>query len=168
MKFQSDGSFHAQALGSHVYYFLHGLSEGWYVKDFTVAGHRVSGTHFELPPGSNDLSMTLSPHGATVEFALPATRSILDAVYVLLLPQNGPVPDVETAIVAKPQQTGGLIAHSVPPGSYRVFALDATNWALAFDPKALMEKYGKTVPLIEIGEGEHKVLPLPLTKIKLE
>jgi hypothetical protein len=68
----------------------------------------------------------------------------------------------------EPDQSGKLVARGVPPGSYRVFALGATNFALAFAPKTLLEKYGKSALLLTVTEGEHKSIVVPLTKIKPE
>ena len=93
---------------------------------------------------------------------------MLDAVLVLLLPENGPAPNPESMIHAEPDQSGKLVARGVPPGSYRVFALDATNLAFAFDPKTLMEKIRKTALLVTVAEGEHKSIVVPLTKIQPE
>ena len=167
-KLAPDGSFHANAFDRKVQYMLQGIPEGWYVKDVTAGGRHLNGTHFEVTPGNNEILVTLSPRGARVEITLPNTGGVLDAADAVLLPENGPLPDVENAIHATPQQSGKLIAHSVPPGIYRVFALDATNWVLLFDLKTLMEKYAKSAPLIDVSEGEQKSIVVPLTKIQPE
>jgi uncharacterized GH25 family protein len=168
VKIGSDGSFHANAFGGKALYILQDLPEGWYVKEATVGGQHLVGRQFDLKPGTTEVSFTLSPQGASVEAILPAGVSMLDAVLVLLLPENGPAPNPESMIHAEPDQSGKLVARGVPPGSYRVFALDATNLAFAFDPKTLMEKIRKTALLVTVAEGEHKSIVVPLTKIQPE
>jgi Carboxypeptidase regulatory-like domain len=157
VKIGSDGSFHEYATGSKALYMLYGLPEDWYIKDVTAAGQHLTGRQFELKPGITEASFTLSPHGARVEVTRSSTGSVLEsAVAVMLLPEDGPAPDPESMVHAEPDQSGKLVAHGVPPGSYRVFALDATNFVFLFNPKMLMEKYGKSAPLVTVGEGEHK------------
>jgi hypothetical protein len=168
VKIASDGSFHTNALGAKALYMLQDLPEGWYVKEATVGGQHLVGRQFDLKPGTTEVSFTLSPQGASVEAILPAGVSMFDAVLVLLLPENGPAPNPESMIHAEPDQSGKLVARGVPPGSYRVFALDATNLAFAFDPKTLMEKIRKTALLVTVAEGEHKSIVVPLTKIQPE
>jgi hypothetical protein len=92
----------------------------------------------------------------------------LQPAIVTLLPETGAAPDVESALHAEPNASGKFILAAVPPGSYRVFALDASNWALAMRPDTLLEKYRAVAPLINVSEGERKTFVVPLTKIKPE
>lgn len=57
---------------------------------------------------------------------------------------------------------------AVPPGSYRVFTLDASNCALLMRPGVLLEEYRRLVPLIGVTEGERKEFVLPVVKIQPE
>jgi hypothetical protein len=168
VKIGSDGSFHTNAFGGKAQYFLQNLPEDWYVKDVTLGGQHLLGRQFDLKPGTTEVSFTLSPRGARVEATLPQGDSMLDAALVLFLPENRPEPDPESMVHVEPDQSGKLVARGVPPGSYRVFALGATNFALAFAPKTLLEKYGKSALLLTVTEGEHKSIVVPLTKIKPE
>ena len=169
VKISGDGSFHANAFDGKALYMLQRLPEDWYVKEVTVGGQHLTGGQFELRPGTNEVSFTLSPRGARVEVTRPSTGNMLDLAFaVMLLPEDGPVPDPESMVHAELDQSGKLVAYGVPPGSYRLFALDATNFALIFDPKTVMEKYGKAAPLVTVAEGEHKSIVVPLTKIKPE
>jgi hypothetical protein len=169
VKIQSDGSFHENAFSPKAVYMLQRLPEDWYLKAMTVSGEPIDGRQFELKPGTNEVSLMLSPRGARVEIIRPSTANLLDsAIAVMLLPENGHTPDLESMVHAEPDQSAKLIAYGVPPGSYRVFALDVTNYALLFDPKTLLEKYGKEAPLVSVAEGEHKSIVVPLTKIKPE
>ena len=56
----------------------------------------------------------------------------------------------------------------VAPGAYRVFALDATNWALMMMPGVLMEKHRALGTLIQVAEGEQKTVMVQAAKIPLE
>jgi hypothetical protein len=58
--------------------------------------------------------------------------------------------------------------HAVPPGSYRVFTLDASNWPLLMRPDLLLEKYRNQAPLITVSEGEEKALVIQPLHINLE
>ncbi len=165
VKIGSDGSFQANLAGDQAMFMLQGLPENWFSKDVTVGGQQLKSRLFKVPPGNTEMSITLSARGASVEATLPAGASMLDAALVVLLPEHGPIPDPESMIQARPNQTGKYEAHGVPPGTYRVFALDVNNFAYAFNPRLLMEKFGKLAPLLNVAEGEHKSIVVPLTKI---
>ena len=83
-----------------------------------------------------------------------------------LLPESG-VVDYDSLLAAErgADPTGKFVLHGVPPGDYRVFALDASNWALLFQPKMLLEKYRSLAPLVTVAEGEHKSIVVSPTKI---
>jgi len=167
VKISSDGSFQASA-GKTAQYFLHRVPENWYIKDVTVGGQHLAGRQFELKPGTTDISFVLSPDGASVEATRARGTSIVDVAMVLLLPENGPIPDAESLLLLQSDQSGKMIAHGVPPGSYRVFGLDATNWLIATNAKQFMEKYEKSAPLIVVAAGEHKSIVVTPTKISPE
>ena len=168
VKVDSNGTFQTNLPGGKGFYMLQGLAEGWYVKDVLVAGRRITGRQFEMEPGTSDLIVVLSPRGARVEISVQAAAGSLQAVFVTLLPESGPIPEVEAALHSMPDASGKFILPTVPPGSYRVFALDASNWVLVMRPDILLEKYRALAPLIEVSEGERKTIVVPLSKIQPE
>ncbi len=171
-KIDSAGAFHAIAPGHDAGYMIQGLPEDWYVKEFKVAGRSVVGKQFQLEPGLTDVILTLSPKGASVEIAAEGGSGGLDdvmhAAAFALLPESG-IVDVNSMFASdRGDPSGKFILHGVPPGDYRVFALDISNWPLLFDPGALLEKYRKLAPLVTVTEGEHKKIVVPPTKIPVE
>lgn len=89
-------------------------------------------------------------------------------VVVALLPEHGEIPEVESTLNAKPNEAGRFVLQAVPPGSYRVFTLDASNWALLMRPDILMEKHRAAATLISVAEGESKAFVVSPSKIPLE
>jgi hypothetical protein len=169
VKIADDGTFHTSVSPGNVEYTLEGLPENWYVKDVLVGGQRLASSEFEVHQGTTEVSIMLSPRGGQVTVKLKSVgSSVFDSAYVLLLPENGPMPDVESSLHAEPSESGPLVVHGVPPGSYRVFALDMSNWALMIRPDLLMDKYGKAAPVVSIAEGERKTIVVPMTKVEPE
>jgi hypothetical protein len=169
VKITGDGSFHASLSSGKVHYMIHGLPENWYVKDVLVGGQRLASSEFEVRPGTTDVSITLSPRGGQVTVKLESGgSSALDSAFVLLLPESGPLPNVESSLHADPSESGPLVVHGVPPGSYRVFALDLANWTLIMRPGLLMEKYGKAAPVVSVAEGDRKTIVVSMTKVEPE
>ena len=162
-----NGAFHANLLGAKGIYTLQGLPEDWYIKDVLVKGRRIAGRQFELEPGSTDVIFTLSPRGAVISISLDNAVNTLVGI-VALLPEAGPVPDVESILQAEPDASGRFTVRAVPPGSYRVFTLDASNWPLLMRPDVLLEKYRRFAPLITVAEGERKKLIIPVQRIQSE
>jgi hypothetical protein len=171
-KIDSAGTFHANAGNHEAGYMIQGLPEDWYVKDFKVAGRVIPGRKFQLEPGVTEVVLTLSPLGARVEMAAAGANGaddVLSAVMFALLPETG-VVDVESMLIFErgADPSGKLIRRGVPPGDYRVFSLDASNWALLFDPETLLNKYRNLAPLVKIVEGERKRITVRPTKIPVE
>jgi hypothetical protein len=165
VKFASDGSFHANAGGAKAMYMLRELPPDWYLKDVTVGGKILTGRHFELEPGTTDVAFHLKSDGGSVEFTSPSGGH---EFLVMVLPENGPVLDVESMLHAEPGSSGKLVVHGVRPGSYRVFALDATNFIFLYQPQLLLDKYKSAGTLITVAPGEHKSIVVPIAKIPPE
>ncbi len=165
VKIDPTGGFQANLFGGKGVYILQGLPEGWYIKNVVVAGRYLVGQHIEIEPGNADMTVTLSARGASVVISLDGTPSALAAVYLALLPESGEVLDPESIPTAQADGSGQFILKALPPGSYRVFTLSASNWPLLFSPGVLLEKYRNLAPLITLAEGEQKKLVIPVVKI---
>jgi hypothetical protein len=169
VKIGTDGTFHQNAFGNTAAYVLQGLPEDWYIEKVLVAGLPIAKRQFSLRPGSTDLSIIVNPRGATLSVKAESAGTGFDAAGgVVLLPVNGPIPDVKSVLYSMPDDSGALVIHAVPPGSYRAFALGLTDALMVMRPDLLMEKYGKAAPLIHVSEGERKAIAVPLTKIQPE
>jgi hypothetical protein len=167
VKIDGNGTFHTSLLGGKGIYTLQGLPEDWYVKDVLIAGRPIAGRQFEVEQGTTDVIFTLSPRGAVISISLDNAVNALVGV-VALLPEVGSVPDVESILQAEPDASGRFTVHAVPPGSYRVFTLDASNWPLLMRPDVLLEKYRRFAPLITVAAGERKKLVIPVLRIQPE
>jgi hypothetical protein len=150
VKVDGNGTFRTSLGGGNAHVVVQGLLEDWYVKSVQV--------------GETEAIITLSPRGARVSITLDRAG----AVFVVLLPEGGAVPNVEAALHAQADASGTFTVRQIPPGEYRVFTLDASNWVLMMNPAALLEKYRKTAPLISVAAGERKAMSLPFVRIKLE
>jgi len=166
VKLDSSGAFHTtMPIGTGLFN-LQGLPDGWYIKEVTLAGHRLDGRQFEVQPGTSEMSVVLSPQGARVEVRIEGAPDDPDAALVVLLPESGPMPDVESLLHGEAGKAGQFVVTAVPPGSYRVFALDASNWGLLMRPDVLMKNHRASAPLITVAEGERKAVTVPLARIE--
>lgn len=168
VKLDSSGGFRADVFGATAFYTLQGLTGDWYVKDFRVSGKRITGRGFHVEPGTTDVLISLSPRGARLSIGFSIAPDGATAAMVVLLPEAGEIPDVESMISAQPDDSGRFILRGVPPGSYRVFTLDASNWVLAMRPDLLFEKHRNQAALITLQEGEEKSIAIPLQHINVE
>jgi hypothetical protein len=64
--------------------------------------------------------------------------------------------------------SGKFLVRAVPPGAYRVFTFDASNWALLMRPDVLLEKFRKLAPLIDVAEGERKEVVIRAQRLRTE
>lgn len=171
VKIDTAGTFHASALNSEAGYMIQGLPEDWYVKECRVSGRIIAGKQFQLELGQTEVVLTLSAKGASVEIAAEGDSDINDvnhAAAFALLPESG-IVDVNSMLASdRGDPSKKFILHAVPPGEYRVFALDVSNWALLFDPGTLLKMYRDLAPLMTVAQGEHKKIVVPLTKIPVE
>ena len=148
-------------------YTVQGLPEGWYIRSIVAAGRQIVGTRqIEVDSETMDLVFTLSPRAAHIEISVRDAGGVQTQM-VALLPDRGPIPDLESlpGAQAARDERGRFILPSVPPGSYRVFALDASNWVLLMNPSKLIEKYRSLAPLIEVSEGDRRTVAVAATKI---
>ncbi len=165
VKIDGAGTFLCTLPGGKGVYTVQGLPEGWYVKSVVEAGRQIAGTRqIEVDSGTTDLVFTLSPRAAHIEISLRDTGGV-ETQMVALLPDRGPIPDPESLQGAQRDEQGRFILASVPPGSYRVFALNASNWVLLMNPAELMEKYRSLAPLIEVLEGDRRTVAVTAAKI---
>jgi hypothetical protein len=169
VKLDSDGIFQTNVFGDRAIFTLHGLIDDWYVREFQVAGKRVAGRQFKIEPGTTDVAITLRARGARVSIGMAGTSpGDMAVVMVALLPETGATPDVESILQAQADDSGKFIVRAVPPGSYRVFSLDASSWPLLMRPDLLLEKYRSQAPLITVAEGEEKALVIQPLQFKPE
>lgn len=168
VKFDAGGTFRTNLFGGKGSYVLQGLPEDWYVKTFVVGGRGITGRKFDVEQGMTDIILTLSPRGARISIGLESSAGALSVAYVLLLPESGEVPDFESILAAEPDSSGSFIVRAVPPGSYRVFTLDASNFTLLMRPDILLEKHRNLAPLVSVTEGEQKRIVIPVVKIQPE
>lgn len=158
------GSFHANVFFAKTRWILQGLPENWYVKSVSVGGRRLMDKTVELEPGTTDIVFVLSARGGQVNINVTGT-GLESLSVVVLLPDTGPLPEIESILHAAPDTSGMLVVHGVPPGSYRVFALNALAWPLAMRPDLLMQNYGKSAPVVTVSPGERKSIVVAPMKI---
>ena len=165
VKIDANGTFETTAPGGKGVYMVQSLPPGWYVKDVSIGGKRPQARIFDLEPGTTDVSITLSPRSAELEIAVEGASAGLKAAMVILIPDDQSTPDLMSIPRAEPSASGTFVAHSLPPGSYRVFTLAATDIALMMRPDLLLQKHRALATLIAVSEGEYKKIVVPLQKI---
>ena len=88
---------------------------------------------------------------------------------VAVLPESGELD--ETSIHSSertPDQPGNWVVHGLPPGKYRIFLLDVSNWHWLFRPGLLRDKYREFAPLVTMAEGESRKMVVPPMRIPVE
>ena len=168
MKIDQNGAFQANLQGNMAMVHLQGLTGAWYLREMVVGGKRMTGGPFEIQPGITDMVFNLASDGARISVELNGAVGELPVVYVALLPETGPLPYLDSILHANADATGKFTLQAVPPGSYRIFTLNASNWALLFRPELLLEKYRKSAPLISVIAGERKQISIPIQNFRLE
>ena len=169
VKIDDSGIFEVKLTSSKATYALQNLPEGWYVKESRVAGQRIMSRQVEIEPGISDMSIVLSPRAARIELGLQIPAGSLPPTAVFLLPEDGPIPDIESIPSGEPDEASRrFIFQSVPPGSYRIFTFDSSNWGLALRPDILLQKYRAFAPLVTVSDGERKTMVVPVSKLPQE
>jgi hypothetical protein len=167
VKVDSGGAFRTNLTEGRGRYIIQGLPDDWFVEKVLVAGKQIEGKQFVVNPGTSDITLTLNPRGASVSVTPQGPGSEMTAM-VALLRESGEFADPESVLGAQSDGSGKFTVRAVPPGSYRVFTLDASSYLLIMRPDVLLEKYRGSAPLITVVEGERKEITLPVVKISLE
>jgi hypothetical protein len=165
MRVESDGSFHTTLSGGHAFLNLQGLPKGWYIKSAVARGKPIRRHQFDLEEGSNDVMISISSGGAHVRIVVREPDSTPEQVVVALIPES--IPSAEPGILTNNYGTTSEPVEftSVPPGNYRVFALDLASWAMIMRPDLLMSQYKNSAPAISLAEHESKTISAPLMRI---
>jgi hypothetical protein len=88
---------------------------------------------------------------------------------VAVLPERGAIDEASLRVSqGPPDPSGSWIVRGVPPGEYRIFLLDVSNWQWLYRPDLLRDKYRELAPLVTVVEGESKKLVVPPMKIPVE
>jgi hypothetical protein len=167
-KIGADGTFHAHLFSEKASYALFGLPQGWYIQDVRLNGQHVAEPVFEVQPGTSELSILLNPRGARLEVRVDAAGDALQTAFVALLPDRQVPPDLNSIPRGTRDAPGTFSFQALPPGPYRVFALDASNLFMLLRPDQFMAKFGKDAPLVTLAEAERKSIVVALTKIRPE
>lgn len=165
MRIESDGSFHTTVPGRKAYLNLQNLPEGWYMKSALVRGKPVRGNQFEVEAGSNEVLVSVSSGGARVQVVVRAPDSMPEEVFVLLIPEGVEPPALQAFPNDRGTTSEPIEFHSLRPGTYRIFALDAAAWAMMMRPDILMTQYKNDAPAISVAEGESKTAAVSLMRI---
>ena len=176
----ADGSFHMENVALELYGLNFGrLPKGSYVRAARWGGQDVltNGVDLTHGPISGNLEITVNSKGATVEgrLALPGTalttpaqtnapaEDTLLGVHMVALVPDPPRP--LTPYLYRRLQTdsmGHFQAQGVPPGTYRIYAVEEGEGVLTMDFMAAAASNGVTLTLTE---GQHQQLDVPLIKL---
>lgn len=163
------GRFQTNLAGDKGTFVVQGLPAGWYVKEVLIGGKAVSGRVFAVESGTTDVAITLSSRGARLTVRVEGKPAVGHTAVVVLIPETGPMPDVESLPIAEARDASGVfVMPGVAPGAYRVYALDATNWLLVMRPEVLLEKHREAGTLIQVADGEEKTVVVRPAKVTFE
>ena len=177
----SDGSFHMENVAPELYGLNFGrLPKGSYVKAARWGGQDVltNGVDLTHGPASGNLEITVSNQGAAVEGRValpestapvtptqnnaPAEDTLLGVHMVALVPDP---PRPLTPYLYRRLQTdsmGRFQTQGVPPGTYRMYAVEEGEGVLTLDFMAAAASSGVKITLTE---GQHQQLDVPLIKL---
>jgi len=162
-----DLSFEAKARPGKVRITLAGALPGWAIRSVRFKGDDVVDSGFELRAGEN---------AADVEVEL--TNRLTDVSGIVTTPKGEAVKDYSVVVfpsdrekwtpnsrylkTARPDQDGRYKVNGLPPGEYRVIALDYVDQNEWSDPEFL-EKIRAGATAFSISEGEAKSVDLRIT-----
>ena len=162
-----DLSFEAKARPGKMRITLAGALPGWAIRSVRFKGDDVVDSGFELRAGEN---------AADVEVEL--TNRLTDVSGVVTTPKGEAVKDYSVVVfpsdrekwtpnsrylkTARPDQDGRYKVNGLPPGEYRVIALDYVDQNEWSDPEFL-EKIRAGATAFSISEGEAKSVDLRIT-----
>ena len=169
VKLDGGGSFQTSVAQKKLAYMIQGLPQDWYVKSLRVAGQEITGRDFQLESDDSDLVLTVSPRGARLEIAAQRAGGGAQPMMVAVLPEHGTID--ETSVhggQGPPDPSGSWLVQGLPPGEYRIFLLDVSNWQWLYRPDVLRDKYRELAPLVTVAEGESKKVIVSPMKIPVE
>jgi hypothetical protein len=162
---ESDGTFRTTVPGRHASWHLQNLPAGWYVKRALARGKPVTGDQFDVEAGASDFVLSISPGGARIQVVVRSPGSMAEGVFVVLIPDGGESLDPEMLPNNHGTTSEPIEFNSLPPGTYRVFALDGASWLMMMRPDILMSQYRYSAPAVSVAEGESKTVAAPLLRI---
>ncbi len=169
IKLDAGGMFQTSVGQKNLTYMIQGLPEDWYVKSLRVAGREITGRNFQIESGDSDLVLTVSPRGARLEIAPQAAGGSPEPMMVAVLPERGIVDETSVhSSQSPPDPSGSWLVHGLPPGEYRIFLLDVSNWQWLYRPDVLRDKYRELAPLVTVAEGESRKIVVPPMRIPVE
>ncbi len=155
-----DGTFQFQNVSPGVYRLITFAwgDEEYYVKRILLGSQTIDGTNVDLRHGDpGGIVVVMGPKRSGIRGKLAGTRSLSQAVRVLLVDENG-----RTVASVNCDQTGAFRVEHVAPGRLHVYAMrdfDPDQWnrdiAKELESKSLA---------IELADGETKEIELPLSK----
>jgi hypothetical protein len=162
-----DLSFEAKARPGKVRITLAGPLPGWAIRSVRVKGDDVVDSGFELRAGENvadvevDLTNRLTDVSGIV--TTPKGEAVKDySVVVFPSDREKWTPNSRYLKTARPDQDGRYKVNGLPPGEYRVIALDYVDQNEWSDPEFL-EKIRAGATAFSISEGEAKSVDLRIT-----
>jgi hypothetical protein len=150
-----DGTFQIVSAEDQPYHVAAGgFPDGVYVKQVKQQGVEVP--YASIQPNRGPIEVLLSSKGASVATTLPAPGMTL-ALWPVT-PDQGSTLNGVRAVLSGVQGIARLA--SLPPGEYRIAALDADSAALR--NYAFLSKFASEATRITLAEGDRKNLELPI------
>jgi hypothetical protein len=103
------------------------LPDDYYLKSITISGHEVPADDVVVSGTRGDLELVLSPAGGHIEGVLFDSQDQPARGTVLLIPDATDPGPPETFRRARADSTGKFSLRGLPPGPYRVLALESAN-----------------------------------------
>jgi hypothetical protein len=138
-----------------------GAPQGWTLESAVVGGHDALDFPFEVKPGQNVGSATLTFSDRRSELSGAVTDASGQAAFaytLILFPadQRYWVPQSRRIRTARPATDGRFSFSNVPPGDYKIAPVVDAEPGSWFDP-AFLQELDQSALRVSIAEGENKV-----------
>jgi len=131
------------------------LEDGWIIQSMRLGDLEVPPTGMTLRPGTNTLSVFLSPRGAVVEGQVERPKA-----HILLAPVAAFGDTRYYDVIA--DESGHFEMSGIQPGAYRLYALDRLDDHT--DYPDLVESLGDAGEAVQLAAGDHVSRQLRLTR----
>jgi protocatechuate 3,4-dioxygenase beta subunit len=141
------------------------LPSGWWLKSVTLARRDITNNPIDLSDGAAGIEIVVSKRMATVRGAIePPDTEVSPNVSVVVFSQDASswIPDSTRIRRVWPKDDGRFVAEGLPPGAYKIVAVDKVPRTFASAPAAYLASVMRDAKSITLGEQEVVEVTLPL------
>jgi Carboxypeptidase regulatory-like domain len=140
------------------------LPSGWWLKSVTLARRDITNDAIDLSDGAAGIEILVSKRMSTVSGVIESRETdISPNVSVLIFSQDASrwIPDSTMVRRVWPNDDGRFVAEGLPPGAYKIVAVNTVPRAFASSPAAFLASVMRDATSITLGEQDVVELSLP-------